>query len=139
MNMHVDPKRLIERPDGSTIPYDKMEPAKQIEHDLVETLCTEAAQHSKILASFKRQAISEMIAKRVMMLEDYGVKKGGKDGNLTLRTADGRFMAKMTVSKHVTFGPELEAAKAQSMNSWKMNWEKVALMPSRKSSPRSSS
>lgn len=111
MNMHTDPK-LIERPDGSTIPYDKLEPAKQIEHDLVETLCKEAEFHSAILTKFKTQAISEMIAKRVMMLDDYGVKKGGKDGNLTLRTACGRYMAKMTVSKHVTFGSELEAAKA---------------------------
>lgn len=110
MNMHVDPN-LIERPDGSFIPYEKLEPAKQIEHDLVTTLCKEAEFHSAILTKFKMQAISEMVAKRVMMLDDYGVKKGGKDGNLTLRTVCGRYMAKMTVSKHVTFGPELEAAK----------------------------
>jgi hypothetical protein len=103
---------MIERPDGSMIHYDKLEPAKQIEHDLVTILCQEAAFHNAILTKFKMQAISEMVAKRVMMLEDYGVKKGGKDGNLTLRTACGRFMAKMTVSKHITFGSELEAAKA---------------------------
>lgn len=107
----TDPTALIERPDGSTIAYGKLEPAKQIEHDLVTKLCEQAIAHSSTLSTFKHDAISEMIAARVMMLDDYKVKKGGKDGNLTLRTVCGRFMAKMTVSKHITFGPELEAAK----------------------------
>lgn len=110
--MHVDPKRMIERPDGSTIAYDKLEPAKQLEHDLVERLCAEAERQSHMLSAFKCQAISEMVAARVMMLDDWGVKKGGPDGGLTLRSVCGRHMVKMTVSKHVTFGPELEAAKA---------------------------
>lgn len=112
MNMHVDTAGMIERPDGSTIAYDKLEPAKQLEHDLVTKLCGEAEARNADLALFKRQAISEMVAARVMLLDDWGVKKGGKDGNLTLRSVCGRHMVKMTVSKHVTFGPELEAAKA---------------------------
>ncbi len=103
---------LIERPDGSLIAYEKLEPAKQIEHDLVTKFCGEAETRSTDLADFKRQAVSEMVATRVMMLEDWGVKKGGKDGGLTLRSVCGRHMVKMTVSKHVTFGPEMEAAKA---------------------------
>ena len=112
MNMQPDPTSFIERPDGSQIAYDRLEPAKQIEHDLVTKLCAEAETRSEDLGEFKRRALSEMIAARVMMMEDHGVKKGGKDGNLTLRSVCGRFMAKMTVSKHITFGPELEAAKA---------------------------
>lgn len=112
MNKHVDTKGFIERPDGSQIHYDKLEPAKQIEHDLVISLCAEAREKRASLEDFKRRALSEMVAARVMMLRDYGVKKGGKDGNLTMRSVCGRFMVRMSVSKHITFGPELEAAKA---------------------------
>lgn len=112
MNMQPDPKGFIDRPDGSQIAYDRLPPAKQIEHDLVTKLCAEAEIRSADLGEFKRRAMSEMIAARVMMMEDHGVKKGGKDGNLTLRSVCGRFMVKMSVSKHITFGPELEAAKA---------------------------
>ncbi len=112
MNMHVDKTEMIERPDGSTIAYDRLEPAKQIEHELVTTLCAEAETRSADMSEFKRRALSEMIAARVMMMEDHGVKKGGTSGNLTLRSVCGRFMVRMTVSKHITFGPELEAAKA---------------------------
>lgn len=112
MNAPIDAKGFIERPDGSQIHYDKLEPQKQVEHDVVSSLFERAVLISKELATFKQTAIGEMIAARVMMLHDHGVKKGGNEGNLTLRSACGRMMAKMSVSKHVTFGPELEAAKA---------------------------
>lgn len=111
MTMHFDPKAMIERPDGSIIPFEKLEPAKQVEHELVTMLGKEAELISAGLAEFKHRAISELIAARVMMMEDHGVKKGGADGNLTLRSACGTFMVKMSVSKHITFGPELEAAR----------------------------
>ncbi|MCH2165933.1 MAG: DUF3164 family protein [Marinovum sp.] len=112
MTMQPKPEQMITRPDGSMIAYKNLDPAKQIEHDLVTVLCDEAQSHHAILAAFKKQAIEEMVAKRQMMMDDHGVSKGGKDGNMTLRSACGRFMVKLTVSKHVTFGPELEAAKA---------------------------
>ncbi|WP_107495302.1 DUF3164 family protein [Thalassobius sp. I31.1] len=102
---------LIERPDGSLIAYDMLEPVKQLEHDLVTRLCTEAQARSEELKTYKLNAISEMVAARVMMLSDWGVKKGGKDGNLTLRSECRRWMVRLTVGKHISFGPEMEAAK----------------------------
>lgn len=111
MNAHVDAGMMIERADGSMISYDKLSPEKQIEHDVVVRLCEKATGHSEALTKFKHTALAEMIAARVMMLEDHGVRKGGTEGNLTLRSACGRLMVKMTVSKHISFGPELEAAK----------------------------
>lgn len=103
---------FIERPDGSQIHYDKLDPHKKIEHNVVTKLCTIAEEKSADLAEFKRHAVAEMIGARVMIFKDHGVKKGGKEGNLTLRSECGRMMVKMSVSKHVSFGPELEAAKA---------------------------
>jgi hypothetical protein len=112
MTTTTDKNTLIERPDGSTIAYGKLETVKQLEHDLVLQLCEMAQAESADLLSLKRHALSQMVATRTMMLDDHGVKKGGKDGNMTLRSVCGRFMVKMTVSKHISFGPELEAAKA---------------------------
>lgn len=106
----TDPQ-MIERPDGSLISYDMLEPVKQLEHDLVTRLCMGAVTRSDDLRTYKMNAISEMVAARVMMLEDWGVKKGGKDGNLTLRSECRQWMVRMTIGKHITFGPEMEAAK----------------------------
>ncbi|KQI69399.1 hypothetical protein AN189_02970 [Loktanella sp. 3ANDIMAR09] len=105
-------ERLIERPDGSTIHYDKLKPEKQIEHDAATGLCHAALTMSAELMRFKHQSLAEMVAARVMMFEDHGVKKGGAQGNLSLRSVCGRYLVKMTVAKHITFGPQLEAAKA---------------------------
>ena len=102
---------LIKRPDGSFIPYENLEPATQLEHDFVTQFCELALEKSRDLALFKQDGIAQMVATRQMLLEDHGVKKGGREGNLTLRSVCGRWMVRLTVSKHVSFGKELEAAK----------------------------
>ncbi|MEM6372346.1 MAG: DUF3164 family protein [Pseudomonadota bacterium] len=103
---------IIDRPDGSTIPFSKLKPQDQLEHKLVTELCGTAIKLQDELKAFKADALKRLIDGRQMLLDAYQVKKGGKDGNLLLRTACGTLMAKMTVSKQITFGPELEAAKA---------------------------
>ncbi len=112
MSAPFEPNGMIERPDGSMIAYDKLDGHKQLEHDFVMRWCEIAIEKSAELAELKRDAISEMIAAKVMLFDEYEVKRGGADGNLTFRSVCGRFAVKMSVSKHVTFGSELEAAKA---------------------------
>lgn len=112
MSTDLDHKGLIERPDGSTIHYDKLPPHKQIEHDVVTSLCPQAWKFNADLTAFKKLALSEMYAAKKMMFDGASIKKGGDGGNLTLRSACGRMMVRVTVSKHTNFGPELETAKA---------------------------
>lgn len=112
MNIPTDPKMMIERIDGSVIAYGKLQPRDQLAHDLVTFFVPEADRVNAALIKLKRAILSDLIAHRAMMLEDYGVKIGGDGGNLTLRSACGRMMVKMTVTKHITFSSELEAAKA---------------------------
>lgn len=108
----TDENGMIEKPDGSFIAYDKLSPEDQIEHDFVFAWCDRAEAMERDLATLKRSGIAEMVATRQMMFDDHGVKKGGKSGNLTLRSVCGRRMVKLTVSKHISFGKELEIAKA---------------------------
>lgn len=103
---------LIRRPDGSYVSLSDIEPPKAVAHELVTTLFPQAMQARDELVRLKRLALSEMRAYREMMLADHGVTVGGKEGNMTLRSLCGRFMMRMAVQKQVTFGPELEAAKA---------------------------
>lgn len=112
MNIRTDPKTMIERPDGSQIAYEKLKPRDQLAHDLVTFFVAEADKVNSKLLRLKRAVLDDLIAHRSMMLEDYGVKIGGDGGNLTLRSACGRMMVKMTVTRHITFVSELESAKA---------------------------
>lgn len=106
------PEGLIKRPDGSFIMLSDLAPRHQLAHELVITFFDRATQQSEYLTHLKKAILAEMRGYRSMMLSDCGVTVGGKEGNMTLRSVCGTKMIKMTVSKTVTFGPELEGAKA---------------------------
>ena len=106
------PEGLIKRPDGSFVMLSDLEPRHQLAHELVNTFFERAVQQSEHLTELKKTVLAELRGYRSMMLSDHGVSVGGKEGNMALRSLCGTMMIKMTVSKTVTFGPELEAAKA---------------------------
>lgn len=108
----MTPENLIRQPDGSYVDLKEVEPRKALAHELVIGLFPTAAELHVELSALKRLALDEMRSYREMMLHDHGVTVGGKEGNLTLRSLCGRFMIQMTVAKQVTFGEELESAKA---------------------------
>lgn len=103
---------LIRRPDGSYIDIREVEPRQALAHELVTSLFPQAESVHDRLVELKKLALDEMYGYREMMLDDYGVSVGGKEGNLTLRSLCGRQMVRLSVCKQVNFGPELEAAKA---------------------------
>lgn len=119
--MGIDPKTIIERPDGSTIEFGKLKVRDQLAHEFVAANIPAAESLKELIAGFKLKVVAELMAHRDMMLRDYGVQVGGKGGNITLKTADGKMAVKFTVQKFIEFGPELEAAKAlifECMNEW---------------------
>jgi hypothetical protein len=107
-----DTPDLIRRPDGSYVKLSELEPQKRLAHDLASDLFHRAVALNENLSAFKAFGLSEMRAYRDMMLGDYGVKVGGKEGGFSVRSACGTMVARLDVAKQVTFGPELEAAKA---------------------------
>ncbi len=102
---------LIERPDGSFIPFGKLEPREQLAHDLTKKVVRYANNFSDLLLKFKTETIAELVAYRHMMLEEYSIKVGGKAGGITLRTADKKARVQLAISTTITFNEDLEAAK----------------------------
>lgn len=103
---------MIERPDGSVISYSKLDPVKQLEHDLVMDLCSSADVQHANLTGFKSICMAELPAHREFIFEKYNAKIGGKEGNMTRRSVCGTRMIKYVVGKQTSFGSELESAKA---------------------------
>lgn len=104
-------ENLIRRPDGSYVNYDDVEPRKQLAHDLVNAFFPEAEEENERLVTLKKQALREMISYRDMMLEDYGVKIAGSEGGFSIKSICGTRKMELSVAKHISFGPELVAAK----------------------------
>ncbi len=112
MTEYQIPAGHIERPDGSVIALSKLPVRDQLKHELVEKMFGRAVATSTALAAFKGASVSELMAFREMMMNDFEVKIGGNGGNISITSLCGRMKVAYTISKHVEFGPELEAAKA---------------------------
>ncbi|MBO9421737.1 DUF3164 family protein [Labrenzia sp. R4_2] len=96
---------------GALIPIETIKPEHQEEDALVKSLVEEAEDINARLAAFKARAFGDVQAFRDLIAEKYGVKRGGKKGNVTLSTFDGSHQVVVAVAEHISFGTELEAAK----------------------------
>jgi len=109
------------RADGSLIPENLVKPIDRLRDQTVESIVAGAKRLSGELAAFKGQAFGDMEAFVATSLEEYGVKQGGKKGNLTLMSFDGRFKVVRQVQERLVFDERLQAAKAlidECITSW---------------------
>ncbi|MEH0076013.1 DUF3164 family protein [Pannonibacter sp. Pt2] len=97
---------------GALIPLSAVKPEHQEEDALVRELVAEAEELHRRLAAFKARALGDVQAFRDLVAEKYGAKRGGRKGNVTLSRFDGSAQVVVAVAENITFGAELEAAKA---------------------------
>ena len=97
---------------GNLVPEANVKVSDRLEDELVRRLCMSALSLNETLATFKEVAMDETGALRALLDEKYGVKRGGRKGNVTYRAFDGSFEVQVAVAEHLAFGPELQSAKA---------------------------
>ena len=84
-----------------------------IERDrLVCHLVDRATELNAELADYKAMAFGDIAAFIEMSAEEYGAKIGGKKGNVTLFSFDGRFKIQRSVQETISFDERLQAARA---------------------------
>ncbi|MEO0678836.1 MAG: DUF3164 family protein [Pseudomonadota bacterium] len=96
---------------GALIPVAKVKPQHKLEDALVLELHDAARAISDELAVFKARAFREVQTFREIVAEEYGASVGGRKGNVTLRSYDGRLEMQVAVGETLSFGPELQVAK----------------------------
>lgn len=83
-----------------------------IERDrLVCHLVDRATELNAELADYKAMAFGDIAAFIEMSAEEYGAKIGGKKGNVTLFSFDGRFKIQRSVQETISFDERLQAAR----------------------------
>lgn len=106
---------------GSLIPSSKIKDVDKDRDRTVRGICEQAKKESAALMAFKTtamQAVSEFVARS---LAAYDVTTGGKKGNVTLTTFDGRYKIVRQMQESITFDERLQAAKAlidECIQSW---------------------
>lgn len=97
---------------GALIPAAKVKDIDKDRHRTVTQLCEQAKQESARLAGFKLSAMAAVNEFIERSLAEYDVKAGGKKGNVTLVTFDGRYKIVRQMQESLEFDERLQAAKA---------------------------
>jgi hypothetical protein len=97
--------------NGNLVPLTKIKDIDKARHKAVSELCEQAKLESARLVGFKTSAMHAVNDFVDRSLAEYDVKHGGKKGNVTLISFDGRFKIVRQMQENLVFDERLQAAK----------------------------
>ena len=106
---------------GNQIRIENIKPIDLARDELVTELVRQARGVSDAIASYKMAAFADIAALIELSAEQYGVKMGGKKGNVTMLSFDGKYKIQRAINEHITFDERLQAAKVlidECLNDW---------------------
>lgn len=96
---------------GRLIPVSLIPPVDLIRSDMVMALFEGAVNLRNQMDNFKQQVFSEISAFCELSADKYGETVGGKKGNMTFITFDGRLKISVAISDTLVFDERLQIAK----------------------------
>ncbi|KAB5599279.1 DUF3164 family protein [Vibrio parahaemolyticus] len=105
------PKGMRLNKDGNPVPERIIDPYKIEQDDFVNALIAKAKEQQTQLRAFKELAFGECAAFLELLGEKYNVERGGRKGNVTFTSYDGRRQVIVAMQDKMVFGPELQIAK----------------------------
>ncbi|MDZ7902309.1 MAG: DUF3164 family protein [Rheinheimera sp.] len=109
---HTIPAGYWQNAQGALIPVDMVKPIDRARNDLVHELVQKANELSQAMAKFKTEAFADIAAFVDLSVEQYDTNVGGKKGNLTMYSFDGRYKVQRAIQEHLQFDERLQAARA---------------------------
>lgn len=97
---------------GRLVPVSMVKPIDQERDRLVRELVKKASVLNSLMSIFKATAFGDVRAFIEMSFEEYGAKVGGKKGNVSLLTYDGRYKLQIAVQDSISFDERLQAARS---------------------------
>lgn len=96
---------------GALIPEKLLKPIDKARDALVGEIVTKAIELNKLMKEFKENSFADIAAFVDLSANEYDVKLGGKKGNVTLFTFDGRYKIQRAIADRLAFDERLQAAK----------------------------
>lgn len=97
---------------GRIVPIKMIKPIDLQRDTVVTQLCQQAEAESARLFGFKSVAVQQLSDFVATSLASYGIKHGGKKGNITLISFDGKYKIVRQMQEAISFDERLQAAKA---------------------------
>lgn len=107
----IDGKSYWINADGGLIPDAAVKAADKLQDELVRKVVDAALPLSALVAKFRADTFDEVDQFVALLEQEYGARRGGSKGNLTLISFDGTLKVTVQVSDNIVFGPELQVAK----------------------------
>lgn len=97
---------------GNRVRLSNIKPEDQMKDAVTRDLVDRAKTLQAAMMAFKGYAFSEILTAKELIFEKYGATVGGAGGNISLKSFDGHQEVVVQVAKLISFGPEIQAAKA---------------------------
>ncbi|WP_186270314.1 DUF3164 family protein [Burkholderia gladioli] len=111
MTNETIPDGYVKDARGRLVPKSLVKPIDQLRDQTIERIIGEAKQLQIMLSQYKLRAFADIDAFIATSHEQYGVTVGGRKGNVTLITFNGRYKVLRQVAEFIQFGEQLQAAK----------------------------
>ncbi|PHS48780.1 MAG: sulfate transporter [Marinobacter sp.] len=121
MSIQQDPDKFRRNAQGHLVPIDKIKDIDRLRDDLVLNLIARVNKLHEQMSEFKAEVASEIDAFLELSAREYDTPYGGKKGNVTLRSFDGRYMVKRNIADREVFDERLQVAKElidQCLHEW---------------------
>jgi len=105
------PEGYMRNSQGHLVPIDAINDIDIERDQLVQEIVAKAEELSLSLKMFKYRTLGDIQAFIELSMEKYGVKKGGKKGNVSLSSFDGQYKVQRAVNEYISFDERLIAAK----------------------------
>ena len=96
---------------GNLVPIETVKAADLLTDEVVRKIVNIAQPQSDQIARFKQHSFDDVDALVDLLAQNYGLKSGGKKGNITLYSFDGLMKVQVAVADNIVFGAELQVAK----------------------------
>ena len=111
-------------PQGRYVPMGLVKEIDKTRNDLVRGQVGAAKELQTAMIKFKQIIMSEIKAFVELAAMEWDVKLGGKKGNITLYSYDGKYKIQVQISENMVFDEQLQVAKAmidQCLIKWTEN------------------
>ena len=108
----INERTYLTDPRGALVPIETIRPMDLLIHEEVHRITQFALDLNAQIARFKGHCFHDISSLQALIAQDYQATIGGAKGNLTLTSFDGRTRVQVKMQDQLSFGPELQAAKA---------------------------
>jgi hypothetical protein len=96
---------------GRQVPAELVSDIDKLRDQTVRRIADEAMQMKEVLAAFKQKIRDDIYAFVDLSFQRYGKSYGGKKGNITLTTYDGKYRLVVAMDETIVFDERLQAAR----------------------------